>query len=129
MREIRFRVWDRRNKTMQPVKYLRWLNNDNIASIGCGDEKGYQERLRPRDCELMQFTGHEDKNGVEIYEGDIVKDLSVAINQVVFYSLQRAAFKIGARGEKTQYDKQNPFWNDNCLVIGNIYENPELLKI
>ena len=70
---------------------------------------------------FSQFTGIKDKNGKEIYEGDIVKT-SKGLNEII-YSEQLVAFVC-------KYKKANyvDFMNKEIEVIGNIYENPELLK-
>ena len=84
------------------------------------------------DVELMQYTGLKDKNGAEIYEGDIVlfdsreclvtfKDGNFGVKQLMRVNLYT--------DEMREY--QEPLWNlvvDGCEVIGNIYENPELLE-
>ena len=93
MREIKFRALCEGKWVNVPVGYKR-LNID-------------------RDT-LSQFTGLQDKNGVDIYEGDIVQPLYNRFEPVsVIFT--RGAYNI------TKYDISN------CEVIGNIHENPELL--
>lgn len=128
MREIKFRAWDEKEKVM--------IGNDDI-------KKGFmniQASLKlPRQfiaesglylpfgfAEYMQFTGLQDKNGVEIYEDDIIKHFE-EIGIVKWY-LDR--FIINWVNEICFYREDLAYWTTErrIEVIGNIHENPELLK-
>lgn len=80
------------------------------------------------DYVLMQYTGLKDKNGKEIYEGDIVKGSAygkeIYTGVVEFYD---ASFVMRIDGNKGYY-RLNKMTFQELEVVGNIYENPELLK-
>lgn len=116
MREIKFRAWDRVRKIIVNVVMLSFeqdvLGFDDSDAIEYGNT---------RDFELMQYTGLKDMNGVEIYEGDIVRfDTNVQIleSEVTYY---HGMFTIKKYGEKI------PLFTA-LKVIGNKFENPELLE-
>lgn len=122
MREIKFRAWDIEQKVMRD-------NPDPqiIQAVIFGND--YNGRVK-----LMQYTGLKDKNGKEIYEGDICKFYSYMeekskISDVVFieggFEL-RSSELVREVLEYTKEDKEPKSFN--LEVIGNIYENPELLK-
>lgn len=77
---------------------------------------------------LMQSTGLHDKNGKEIFEGDIVKMANDVYSEPTYYEIVR--HRGGAyRLESNQHGCELWLRHTNCEVIGNIYENPELLEV
>lgn len=113
MRETKFRIWDKNNGTM--MKWEQLVDHYSEFIVGC---------MAKNDSEypVMQYTGLKDKNGVEIYEGDIVKILGVddEVFEVVFNGSYLQFLFINKRMF------QLPDF-DELEVIGNIYENPELI--
>ena len=113
MREIKFRAWDKHKKRMLP-SWIIWKTN-------LFDFPDYHEFL-----DIMLYTGLKDKNGKEIYEGDIV-EFKVYWYEDVLKPTKRITatviFKDGCF-------LANTFFIDrpDMEVIGNIYENPELLE-
>jgi len=120
-REIKFRAWDKEKKKMRYPEVLVW-GTDGLKVWRFFDEMIKLPELPPKqDIILMQFTGLKDKDGKEIWEGDILGKGTAERYEVDF---QDGAFVIHTR-----------FYGVKCLnefayleVIGNIYENPELLK-
>ena len=87
---------------------------------------------RKPDGVLMQSTGLKDKNGAEIFEGDIVK--AVAFLKwigIVKYDTERAAFMLDGVNDthtRDNYVYMSQF-DDDFEILGNIYENPELMEV
>ena len=108
MREIKFRAWNKITKEMLPDKDS---NNESYAVLATKHKDIYS---------VMQFTGLKDKNKEEIYEGDIAL-LSEVKHEVRFYN---GSFMLFKNNKPYIY---NVNWNQ-IEVIGNIYENKELLN-
>jgi hypothetical protein len=110
-RVIKFRVWD--------TKLNRW--HPNIISLDIDNvlTDGADSRFI-----VMQFTGLRDKNGKEIYEGDILKADRWKYNQLVQFDQIKARFNCVMNPQGSQNDYIPA---DNVVVIGNIFENPELI--
>jgi uncharacterized phage protein (TIGR01671 family) len=129
MREIKFRAWDKR---------INKLFYDFSKVLFALSSMEYDDFI------LMQYTGLKDKNGKEIYEGDIVertrnKDL---IGKIIFYPCygwsaiwkyknptneQRKDFFLTCTIADNEFKEGKWIWKTEVEVIGNIYENPELL--
>lgn len=124
MRTIKFRAWDKESKKMFFPD-----SDNNSDTFWCGFEgKRGIRAVAPDESNypLMQFTGLLDKNGNEIYEGDIIECVVNMIdrsrgaqNRQVFFN--DGCFECGAVPLKILIPSFEP------LVVGNIYENPELL--
>lgn len=74
-----------------------------------------------------QYTGLKDKNGREIYEGDIVENEHKEKWLIVWDDII-SGFGTALKGDKNAIYSPNKHWYEACRKIGNIYENPELLK-
>ena len=136
MRPIKFRAWDRKAKRMRTVDDLKNLwtlcnhggdakTIPNVIAVNQSYRGDDLELIVDKDCDLMQYTELEDKNGKEIYERDIIKCFD-GEGVIVFFN---ACFFIVWLGRKgwvvTALDDERKRAPE---VIGNIYENPKLVK-
>lgn len=121
-REIKFRAWDKSINAMlgNIVVYQgeAYLNTNPLEQF-------------PLDAELMQFTGLLDKNGKEIYEGDIVGYEHIRAKIIFGYCGFEFEWIDGKTGKIRQKKTEEIFRNISIIfeVIGNIYENPEFLEV
>lgn len=123
----RFRAWDKETKTMIEVSSI---NFEEYLILGGYWEFGQTESIKFDEIELMQSTGLKDKNGKEIFEGDIVD--YKGREAVVKWHGSYASFIYRFVDELQERASD---WEPLFLacyhfeVIGNIYENPELLEV
>ena len=127
MREIRFRAWDKKTKQWICVGYapLGEVTLFGVVEQWLMEHKEPNQTMLDRfgDVEESQFTGLKDKHGNPIYEGDIVKHRN-GIKQVV-YDDSSASFQMGLSNHVLDQELV-PY--DGIEVIGNIYQNSELIK-
>jgi uncharacterized phage protein (TIGR01671 family) len=159
MREIKFRAWDKKSKKMRVVSnivfdsYSEFSKNIKVKLVNLwgkifpayDDGECNNDILVQREGNtfvLMQYTGLKDKNGVEIYEGDILKTpcMDDFKDSVGIVEYDNGLFCIRANKSKVKRPMNTTLSKDLILpfveadtyhgfeIIGNIYENPELLE-
>lgn len=130
MRDIKFRVWDTENKEMLKVQELDFEDTFYGGRLSIRTDE-YNDYFDMEDMILMQYTGLKDKNGKEIYEGDIVRikgeielldikgkvEYSETFAQYIITNTKNIAHETEALGDY-----------ENIEVIGNEFDNPELLE-
>ena len=129
MRELKFRVWDKVLSLWEKRHCV--LSVDGRLQI-YNPETGNYFQPNSEDYEIVWFTGLKDKNGVEIYEGDIVKILwpSSMTELYVVKWVHRGRAHLGGWEFSNPKDPQTyaGSCDNHTEVIGNAFDNPELLK-
>ena len=143
-RELKFRAWSKkRNKLYEVLVLLKDKMNGLWAKcrgLDIIEQKDIVIDVQPKDCIIMQYTGLKDKNSKEIYEGDILDSISGAwdIRGLVDFGMWGWQIDGYYKEDKTKwcfnfgeimqcYEQIDRF--EDFEIIGNIYENPELLEV
>ena len=132
-REIKFKVWCKENEEFIQFNKMGFLEDGSLWYVQGVDEN--EEETDPpyfenqNDWELMQYTGLKDKNGVEIYEGDIIKAHSYKPTTFKIEFIE-GGFCATRNGIEYPIDINHFYPSIGCAieVIGNIYEHPHLLE-
>lgn len=138
MRELKLRAWIKEKNKMCQVHSIHMGTKKVIVSIAMGNRS-----LQFEQVELMQYTGLKDKNGKEIYEGDVVESATMkysvgeTIKGVVKYADKWATFYLAIKnrhGVGIALDSVHAWYYDedgeiSVEIIGNRFENPELLEV
>jgi len=132
-REIKFRAWLKTNKIMTEIDKIDFINNE----VAFGFYEGSIDAV-----ELMQYTGLKDKNGKEVYEGDLFYYTCPRECLERLCKITYCPDKMGIEVVQICENEEEPIWAfvdgwetyetakylTTIEIIGNIYENPELLE-
>ena len=122
MREIKYKAWHKIRNKMYKVWSLFWFDDGMRVDIyGMGDREETSEDIE--NVILIEYAGLHDKNGKEIYEGDILKFSDHFNPWLIQWKITGDNIHGGAGFAAPLYAELS--WGE---VIGNIYENPELLE-
>ena len=127
MRDIKFRVWDNERNAMLNSKSVDidfFEGKIEITSDTIRYDEVYTDEIK--DFELMQYIGLEDKNGREIYEGDIIT-ITLDTGNVITGSVGMNNGQWSIKYYDRYYSLVSIWYEIKPEVIGNIYENPELI--
>jgi uncharacterized phage protein (TIGR01671 family) len=132
MREIKFRLWDNGLPVMIHDASINWYNGKQYVDWDEGTCELAASDMADQGVFLMQYTGLKDKNGAEIYEGDIIMVCNwggsgeeLGITSVV-WDIYGNGWRYASGSRDLAEEDCDEF--RNVEVIGNIHENPELLE-
>ena len=113
----KFRAWDKENKEMVEVELL----GKKVLLIKDGEWENIE------DFEVMQYTGLKDKNGKEIYEGDLLKHPTGVVAEIKYENDVASFVAVYTANDDMEMNHLDREIIKKCEVVGNIFENPELL--
>lgn len=131
----KFRAWHKTCEEMGKVKRIRFDDEGDITTVFVvGETSGSNAYLK--DVELMQSTGLKDKNGKEIFEGDIISDghtlRDIRHHQTLgFYTIDDNGVEgfFGDTASLEDFEEVSKYMSENIEIIGNVYENKEFLEV
>lgn len=130
----KYRAWHKTWEDMCKVKRIRFNDDGNVTRVlvkGRELVKGvnFGSDTRLDEIELMQSTGLFDKNGKEVFVGDIIKCTRGCLHEVYIEKEYGGTYIGGMPAIYLKGIREGYAWTGDEKIIGNIYENPELLKV
>lgn len=123
--KLKFRAWLKKRQEMDnEIDHISWLE-DELYCIG----DGITYMVSAEDLVLMQSTGLKDKNGKEVFVGDIIKCTRGCLHEVYIEKEYGGTYFGGMPAIYLKGLLSGYAWTEDEEIIGNIYENPELLEV
>jgi len=129
-REIKYRAWHKLDKRMYKVLKISLIDavGSEELKVDVGKISSMKTVLWVKDIELLQYTGLKDKNGTEIYEGDILRVAHNGVEENFKVVFNHGSFMLRFIGRPIDYCYLgSKIHKEKGEVIGNIYENPGLI--
>ena len=124
----RFRVWHNELGRMMSIKNM-WFQDSRIEELELNDAVMNEHiTAYPDEIELMQSTGLKDKNGKEVFIGDIIKCTRGCPHEVYLEKEYGGTYVGGMPAIYLKGIREGYAWTGAEEILGNIYENPELLE-
>ena len=125
---LRFRAWHKTWEEMGKVKRIRFDDDGNVSTVlFMGKDFGVNSKID--EIDLMQSTGLFDKNGKEVFVGDIIKCTRGCLHEVYIEKEYGGTYIVGMPAIYLKGIREGYAWTGDEKIIGNIYENPELLEV
>ena len=122
--KLKFRAWLKKRQEMDnEIDHISWLE-DELYCIG----DGITYMVSAEDLVLMQSTGLKDKNGKDVFVGDIIKCTRGCLHEVYIEKEYGGTYFGGMPAVYLKDLREGYAWTEHEEIIGNIYENPELLE-
>ena len=121
----KFRVWDKELQTMLDISLMDFKNG---ILVGEHWKFGETNFMSFDEIELMKSTGLRDKNGKEVFVGDIIKCTRGCLHEVYIEKEYGGTYCGGMPAVYLKGLREGYAWTEHEEIIGNIYENPELLE-
>nr|DAD62051.1 MAG TPA: YopX protein [Caudoviricetes sp.]DAR23271.1 MAG TPA: YopX protein [Caudoviricetes sp.] len=124
----KFRAWHKTWEEMGKVKRIRFDDDGNVTTV-LFKGKDFGTNTKIDEIELMQSTGLKDKNGKEVFVGDIIKCTRGCPHEVYLEKEYGGTYVGGMPAIYLKGIREGYAWTGDEVIIGNIYENPELLEV
>ena len=124
---VRYRAWHKTWKELGKVKRIRFDDEGNVTTV-LFEGKILGVDTHADEIELMQSTGMKDKNGKEVFIGDIIKCTRGCLHEVYIEKEYGGTFIGGMPAVYLKGLGEGYAWTEHEEIIGNVYENQELLE-
>lgn len=124
----KYRAWRKTRKEMGKVVWILFNDDGNVDTI-LFSGRDFDTKVQIGEIELMQSTGLFDKNGKEVFVGDIIKCTRGCLHEVYIEKEYGGTYIGGMPAIYLKGIREGYAWTGDEVIIGNVYQNPELLEV